>query len=179
MKWFGRTGGYYLFWTGFVYLVVGITCAFYFKAVEPGYVQAVWLLVLALPFAVPPLGRYFNLDVEWDKNMFWRKRQIAEQVAKDIGDLPETPVAETPVAETPAVEEPKETFDHSEATYTVGKNKSGNTQLRMKLEHGSASLTMAPDAVVELIEQLAVTIRKQYSVEIFDLTVEEQTNEVE
>lgn len=176
MKWFGRTGGYYLFWTGFVYLVVGITCAFYFKAVEPGYVQAVWILVLALPFAVPPLGRYFNLDVEWDRKMFgWRKRQIAEQVTKDISDFPETPVVETP-----AVEEPKkEVFDSSESTYTVGKNKSGNTQLRMKLEHGSASLTMAPDAVVELIEQLAVTIRKHYSVEIFDLTVEEQTNEVE
>lgn len=174
MQWFGRTGGYYLFWTGAVYVVTGITCAFYFKAVEPVYVQAVWMLVLGLPFAFPPVGRYFNLDVEWDKNMFWRKRQIAEQVTKDIGDLPETPVVEAP-----AVEEPKETFDHSEATYTVGKNKSGNTQLRMKLEHGSASLTMAPDAVVELIEQLAVTIRKQYSVEIYDLTVEEKTNEVE
>lgn len=89
----------------------------------------------------------------------WRKRQIAEQVAKDIGDLPE-------VAE---VEVPKEKFDSTEATYTIGKNKSGNIQLRMKLEHGSASLTMAPDAVVELIEQLAFNIREQYLVEITGL----------
>lgn len=91
----------------------------------------------------------------------WRKRQIAEQVAKDIGDFPET----TEVDE----EEPKVSFDNSESTYTVGRNKSGNTQLRMKLEYGSASLTMAPDAVVELIEQLAVTIRKQYVVQITEI----------
>lgn len=174
MKWFGRTGGYYLFWTGFVYLVTGITCAFYFKVVEPVYVQAVWMLVLCMPFMFPPLGRYFNLDIEWDRKMFgWRKKQIAEQVNKDIGDLPDT-------VETPEVEEPKDTFDATESTYTIGKNKSGNTQLRMKLEHGSATLTLAPDAVVDLIEQLAVTIRKQYSVEISQLVIEEEkSNEVD
>lgn len=90
----------------------------------------------------------------------WRKRQIAEQVAKDIGDLPE--VAEETV--------PEQKFDSTEATYTIGKNKSGNVQLRMKLEHGSASLTMAPEAVIELIEQLAFNIREQYLVEITEIT---------
>jgi hypothetical protein len=89
----------------------------------------------------------------------WRKRQIAEQVAKDMEDLPEST----------EVTEPEILFDNSESAYTVGRNKSGNTQLRMKLEYGSASLTMAPDAVVELIEQLAVTIRKQYNVEITEI----------
>jgi hypothetical protein len=172
-KLFGRTGGYYLFWTGAVYLVAGLSCAFYFRDFPAEYIQAVWLLVLALPFIVPPVGRYFNLDVEWDRKMFgWRKRQIAEQVAKDIDDLPETP-------EVAEVEEPKEKFDATEATYTIGKNQAGNIQLRMKLEHGSASLTMAPEAVVELIEQLAVNIRKQYYVEISELAVEEQSNEVD
>jgi hypothetical protein len=39
----------------------------------------------------------------------------------------------------------------------------------MKLEHGSASLTMAPDAVVELIEQLAFNVREQYLIEITGL----------
>ena len=173
-KFFGRTGGYYLFWTGFIYLVIGITCALYYKEVRPELVQAVWIIVIALPFLVPPVGRYFNMSVEWDRNMFgWRKKQIAEQVAKDIGDLPET-------VETPEVEEPKDTFDATESTYTIGRNKSGNTQLRMKLEHGSATLTLAPDAVVDLIEQLAVTIRKRYSVEITQLVVEDETsNEVD
>ena len=83
----------------------------------------------------------------------WRKRQIAEQVARDIEDLPE----------------PKVNFDATEAIYTVGRNSSGNTQFRIKLEHGSTSLTMAPEAVVELIEQLAVTIRKHYNVEITEV----------
>jgi hypothetical protein len=86
----------------------------------------------------------------------WRKKQIAEQVAKDIDDS----------TETPEVELPEEKFDNSEAIYTVGKNKAGHTQIRIKLEYGSATLTMAPDAVIELIEQLSATIRKQYNVEI-------------
>lgn len=174
MQWFGRTGGYYLFWTGFVYLVVGLSCAFYYRDFPAEYIQAVWILVLALPFLVPPVGRYFNLDVEWDRKMFgWRKRQIAEQVAKDIGDLPETP-------EVAEVKEPEDKFDASEATYTVGKNQAGNIQLRMKLQYGgSSTLTMAPEAVVELIELLAVNIRKQYSVEITELVVEEKSNPVD
>lgn len=89
----------------------------------------------------------------------WRKRQIAEQVAKDNDD----------VAENTEVEVTKDVFDTSESTYTIGKNRAGNTQLRMKMDYGSLTFTMAPDAVVEMIEQLAVTIRKQYSVEITEI----------
>lgn len=92
----------------------------------------------------------------------WRKRQIAEQVDKNINNLQENP-------EIIEVESPSDAFDATEATYTIGKNKTGNTQLRMKLDYGSASLTMAPSAVVDLIEQLAVTIRKQYNVEITEI----------
>jgi hypothetical protein len=79
--------------------------------------------------------------------MLWRKKQIAEQVARDIEDFTKT-------------------VDETESAYTIGKNNAGNTQFRIKLDYGSATLTMAPDAVVDLIEQLAVTIRKEYSVEI-------------
>lgn len=89
--------------------------------------------------------------------MIWRKRQIADQVAKDIDNLPET-------------------FDNTEAAYTIGKNEAGNTQFRMKLDYGSATLTMAPDAVVDLIEQLAVTIRKEYTIEVNCLS-QENTND--
>ena len=102
----------------------------------------------------------------------WRKRQIADKVAKDIGDFPETSEVETPEVETPV-----DTFDNSDATYTIGKNKSGNTQLRIRLEHGSTTLTMGPEAVVDMIEQLSVTIRKQYAVEITQLVVEEEVAE--
>jgi hypothetical protein len=170
MKLFGRTGGYYLFWTGAVYLVTGVTCALFFREVRLEFLQIIWLATLALPFTYPPLGRYFNLDVEWDKNMFWRKRQIADKVAKDIGDFPETP-------EVPVVNEPEDKFDNSDATYTIGRNNAGNTQLRIKLEYGSTTLTMGPEAVVDMIEQLSVTIRKQYAVEITQLVVEEEVAE--
>jgi hypothetical protein len=95
----------------------------------------------------------------------WRKRQIADQVDKDINDLPEVPV----------VDEPEDKFDNSDATYTIGKNKAGNTQLRIKLDYGSTTLTMGPEAVVDMIEQLSVTIRKQYAIEITQLEVEEVT----
>ena len=80
----------------------------------------------------------------------WRKRQIAERVAKDIEDSTE----------------PKVEFDGSESIYTVGKNKAGHTQLRINLDYGSTTLTMGPEAVVDMIEQLSVTIRKQYKVEV-------------
>jgi len=175
MKLFGRTGGYYLFWTGAVYLTCGISLSLTEYHEYTTFMAPIWLLILAMPFIIPPFGRWLNMSIEWDKNMFWRKRQIAEQVSKDIGNLPEP--TETP--EVAKVEEPKEKFDSSEATYTIGRNKSGNTQLRMKLEYGSSTLTMAPDAVVELIEQLAVTIRRQYSVEVTELAVEDESNPVD
>lgn len=176
MKFFGRTGGYYLFWTGAVYFVVGMACAFYYKEVPVEIVQAVWISVLALPFLVPPVGRYFNLDVDWDRKMFgWRKKQIAEQVAKDI-EAVAVPLNEE--VEVP-VDAPQDELDATESVYTIGKNKAGNTQLRMKLEYGSATLTLAPAAVAELIEQLSVNIRKQYHVEVTELMVEEKSNPVD
>ena len=78
---FGRSGGYYLFWASAVYLVIGFAnIAFHFTEVE--YIQCIWLLVLALPFAVPPFGRYFNLDVTWDQKMFnmFKKKEATNNV---------------------------------------------------------------------------------------------------
>ena len=83
---FGRTGGYYLFWCSAIYLVVGLTCALYYKEIRTEFIQMVWICVLALPFAVPPVGRYFNLDVTWDQkmlNMFKKKPSNVVQFPKD------------------------------------------------------------------------------------------------
>jgi hypothetical protein len=85
--------------------------------------------------------------------MLWRKRQIADQVANDVGDLPE-------------VETSEGVLDTTEAVYTIGKNDTGHTQFRMKLDYGSATLTMTPVAVIDLIEQLAFAIRKEYTVQV-------------
>jgi hypothetical protein len=83
----------------------------------------------------------------------WRKRQIANKVDKDINDtvLPEPTVPE--VAEPNMI-----ALDNSDAEYTVGVNKAGHTQLRIKLDYGSATLTMHPIAVHKLIRQLKATL---------------------
>ena len=80
----------------------------------------------------------------------WRKKQIAEQVSKDIGLLPETK---------PEVEE--STFvplDSTDAEYTIGINSAGHTQLRIRQDYGSTTLTMTPTAVHQLIRQLEATL---------------------
>lgn len=82
---------------------------------------------------------------------FWRKKQIADEVAKDVA---------------PVVEEPKDEFDAEDSIYTVGKNRAGNTQLKIKQNYGYSTLTMSPDAVVDLIKILAITIEGQYKVTI-------------
>lgn len=67
---FGRTGGYWIFWCSAIYLAIGLYCALYYKEVPTQYIQLVWILVLAMPFYFPPLGRWLNMDITWDQKMF-------------------------------------------------------------------------------------------------------------
>lgn len=53
-----------------------------------------------------------------------------------------------------------------EAVYTIGVNAKGETQFRIKMDYGSATLTMTTAGVIDLIEDLAHSIRKDYSVVI-------------
>lgn len=62
---FGRTGGHYLFWLSFVYLVVGFSnIAYEFTKTE--YIQMVWVLCLMLPLIVKPLARWLNMRTIWE-----------------------------------------------------------------------------------------------------------------
>ena len=70
IKLFGRTGGYYLFWCSALYLTLGMIDVFYFESSLSPQIQIVWLSALATPFLIPPIGRWFNLDIDWDKRMF-------------------------------------------------------------------------------------------------------------
>lgn len=70
MKLFGRTSGYYLFWTGAVYLIAGISLSFSEYSSYATYMAPIWILILMLPFAIPPFGRWLNMSIDWDKNMF-------------------------------------------------------------------------------------------------------------
>ena len=67
MKLFGRTGGYYLFWTGVVYLLAGMYNIFVQRFDDVGVLQILWIAALVFPFTYPPFGRWLNLDVTWDQ----------------------------------------------------------------------------------------------------------------
>lgn len=57
------------------------------------------------------------------------------------------------------------TIDNTDAEYTIGINQSGNTQFRIKLDYGSATLTMTPTGVLKLIRQLEATLDLEDEVE--------------
>ena len=84
----------------------------------------------------------------------WRKRQIADRVDRDINNAAPLPVDEIPAVSTPVVE-------NKDALYTIGVNQEGNTQLVIKINYGTATLTMDPGSVRRLIRQLAVTLEKE------------------
>lgn len=170
MKLFGRTGGYYLFWTGFVYFVIGFTCAVWFKEIPVHFVTMCWLLVLMLPLVVPPIGRYFNMTTFFGEDSMWRKREIGDKVSKDINetDTDMSKVVKFPEAKSDLklVEPPKDTLNVARPPYTLGVNDAGNVQFSMKTDYGSTSLTMNDEGVIGLIEDLAHYIRHDYKVEI-------------
>jgi hypothetical protein len=67
MKLFGRSGGYWLFWISFVYLVVGFVNIFLYNFVESAYVQMVYILILSLPLVIKPFADYLNMRTIWEK----------------------------------------------------------------------------------------------------------------
>ena len=82
----------------------------------------------------------------------WRKRQIADQVDRDINATAQSDqhlTVPAPVAE------------NKDALYTVGVNEAGNTQLVVKIAYGSATLTMDPGSVRRLIRQLEATLEEE------------------
>jgi len=85
----------------------------------------------------------------------WRKRQIANKVDQDINDAGTCPVDETQAVSTPVIDK------NADALYTVGLNQAGNTQLVLKINYGTTTLTMGPDSVRQLIRQLEATLNKE------------------
>ena len=139
MKIFGRTGGYYLFWASAVYLVVGLYCALYYKDFSAQIIQIIWLAALALPFTYPPLGRYFNLDVTWDRNMFdWFGK---DKTPNNVVPFPEMPKA-------PYITPPEKEQEY----YSIGVT----SENRVTFKTGISTITMNRKGCENLIEQLTV-----------------------
>jgi hypothetical protein len=82
----------------------------------------------------------------------WRKRQIADQVDRDIDATAQPDSDQT---------EPATVAANKDALYTVGVNEAGNTQLVVKIAYGSATLTMDPGSVRRLIRQLEATLEEE------------------
>jgi hypothetical protein len=146
MRWFGRTGGYYLFWTGFVYFWIGMYLAFT-QAARPEIATAIWICVLALPFAVPPIGRYFNLDVEWDHKMFdwFRNYKKSEgSVAEDMNNVVKFPELKAAPEPKPEPEQPAKIF------YRFGLTDNNRVAFSM----GYSEITMNREGVQGMIDQL-------------------------
>jgi hypothetical protein len=96
----------------------------------------------------------------------WFKRKPVEQTtATDdmmLGDYP----GHVPPRPIPPPSKPFMPLVAQEAVYTIGVNSEGATQFRIKMDYGSATLTMTTAGVIDLIEDLAHSIRKDYNVVI-------------
>ena len=151
MKLFGRSGGYYLFWCSFVYLVVGLTCAVYYKAVQPEYVQMVWLVAMATPLLVPPVARYFNMEpVMFD---LFKKNKMPKNVV---------PFPAPKAVEPPKLVEPPKAPEKPATTYYELGHTSDN---RVSLKMGYTTLTMNSQGVQNLIDQLELYQRQLHKEE--------------
>jgi hypothetical protein len=157
MKLFGRTGGYYLFWTGLVYIAVCL----YIIGVEPfcsvEVVQAVWILILSLPFVIPPFGRWLNMSIDWDKKMFdWFKNyrkpegSIAEDMNKVMDDM--NNVVKFPEVKTPYIvpDAPEPAVTPAKILYRIGVT----DQSRVAFSMGQMEITMNKKGCQQMIDQL-------------------------
>ena len=143
MKLFERTGGYWMFWTGAIYLGIGLPVALYYKDIRPELIELVWLIALAMPFWCPPFGRWFNMDVEWDRKMFnWFK---GKNVPSNVVPFPGEKKAEPPPPEVPK-EKPATTF------YRLGIT----SDQRVSFQMGYSEITMNREGINQMIKQLEV-----------------------
>ena len=135
MKLFGRSSGYYLFWTGFVYFWVGMYLAFTHYA-RPEFATLGFVLALSVPLWCPPVARYFNMEpVMFD--LFKRNK-----MPKNVVPFP-TPAPKL-------VEPPEPPKPESKTYYTFGLTNDNRVSFAM----GYTTLTMNDAGVQQLIDQL-------------------------
>lgn len=136
MKLFGRSSGYYLFWTGFVYFWIGMYLAFT-QAGRPEIATLCFVLVLSLPLWCPPVARYFNME----PLMFdWFKK---DKTPSNVVPFPEPKL----VPPMPEVEPPKEP---AKVFYRIGVT----DQNRIAFSMGYSEITMTKLGVQNMIDQL-------------------------
>lgn len=143
MKLFGRSGGYYLFWTGAVYLTFGLSVITLGLGIPTEVVSAIWIMVLSLPFIIPPFGRWLNLDVEWDRNMWDFFKGDKNKEPSNVVPFPEPKAV-------PYVEPPREKEKPSTIFYRLGVTDNN----RLAFNMGHSEITMNKKGVQNMIDQL-------------------------
>lgn len=150
MKLFGRTGGYYLFWTGAVYLIAGIALAFSEYSRYTAFMTPIWIAVLLIPFAIPPFGRWLNMCITWDQDMFdFFRRRTAKDYLEEASNVYNLPAPKL-VPPMPEVETPKE--EPAKIFYRIGQT----DQSRVAFSMGQMEITMNREGCQQLIDQLTV-----------------------
>ena len=145
MKLFGRSSGYYLFWTAFVYFWIGIYLAFT-NASHAEYASLGYVLALSVPLWCPPVARYFNMEpLMFD--FFRFKKNVENQESSNVVKFPETKeTPKMPYVVPPPKEEPAKIF------YRLGLTDNNRVALSM----GYSEITMNREGVENLIKQLQV-----------------------
>ena len=142
MKLFGRTSGYYLFWTGFVYFCVGMYLAFTHTS-HTEYATLGFVLVLSVPLWCPPVARHFNMEpLMFD---FFKSRKEREAEYNNVVKFPE-PKAVPYIEPPPEPEKPPTTY------YRLGITNNSRVSFQM----GYSEITMNADGVDNMIKQLQV-----------------------
>jgi hypothetical protein len=147
---FDRSGGHYIFWTGALYFAVGMYCIFVNGFVPVWVAQVTWVAILALPFVIPPFGRWINLDVTWDLELINRFKK-EEKMDNNVYDLPK-PKLVPPIPQVPAP------LTSAKQTYSIGIDSDGNTILTIYTDTARTSLTMNDSGVRQLIKMLEVNL---------------------
>ena len=143
MKLFGRSGGYWLFWSGVLYLSITVLVAFSPYRDYTMLVELVWLVMVALPLMCNPLARWLNMK---ENHMFdlFKKNKMPKNVVPFPAPAPK--LVEPP----PEPKKPPVTY------YTLGMNSDNRLELKM----GYSAISMNHGGITNLIEQLQ-TFQKQ------------------
>jgi len=140
MKLFGRSSGYYLFWTGFVYFWLGMYLAFTHSGLTE-FATLGFVLALSVPLLCPPVARHFNMEpIMFD----WFKSR--EERAKEYDNVVKFPKPEA----VPYVEPPAEPEKPITTYYRLGVTSNGRVSFQM----GYSEITMNAGGIDNMIKQL-------------------------
>jgi len=139
MKLFARSGGHWLFWSGFTYLSLTAVVAFSPYRDYTMCVQLVWLVMVALPLICNPLARWLNMKENNMLSMFKKKPSNVVPFPKEPEHGGGDGGGYTPEPKKPAV-----------TYYTLGMT----SENRLEFKMGYSAITMNYGGVTHMIEQL-------------------------